>query len=307
MIATMEVRHLRYFVAVAEELNFGRAAARLHVAQPGLSQQIKNLESELGLRLFDRDKRRVRLTEAGALLLAEAYAVLGRFDECLETMRRARAGSSSAAIRIGLVSEFSRSWGSELVAEVGRRHPRYVLAVEATPSASQIRAIDAGELDLGVVRSLPSASRLPRRLLDTEPLGACLPAGHALARGPQVQPADLSGQPLLWMPRSANPEMYDQVLATLSAAGLNAESVRSGGSASASFALVAAGYGWTLACASDVTEAAEQSKLAWRPLAGVSLTAETWAVWPAGAPPEVADVLDVLTEIVPPSRRSGLQ
>jgi DNA-binding transcriptional LysR family regulator len=164
----MEVRPLRYFVAVAEELNFGRAAARLHVAQPGLSQQIKNLESELGLRLFDRNKRRVSLTEAGALLLAEAYGVLGRFDECLETMRRARTGSSSAAIRIGLVSEFSRSWGSELVAEVGRRHPQYVLTVEATPSAAQIRAIGAGELDLGVVRSVPSASTLPRRLLDAD-------------------------------------------------------------------------------------------------------------------------------------------
>jgi DNA-binding transcriptional LysR family regulator len=303
----MEVRHLRYFVAVAEELNFGRAAARLRVAQPGLSQQIKNLEAELGLRLFDRDKRRVSLTQAGALLLAEAYAVLGRFDECLETMRRARAGSSSAAIRIGLVSEFSRSWGSELVAAVGRRHPHYVLAVEATPSAAQVRAIDAGELDLGVVRSIPSASRLPRRLLDTEALGACLPASHPLARDAHVRPADLSGQPLLWMPRSANPEMYDRVLATLAAAGLSTESVRSGGSASASFALVAAGYGWSLACASDVAEAAERAKLAWRPLAGLSLTAQTWAVWPAAGAAAVADVVEVLAEIVPPSRRSGLQ
>ena len=303
----MEVRHLRYFVAVAEELNFGRAAARLHVAQPGLSQQIKNLESELGLRLFDRNKRRVSLTEAGALLLAEAYGVLGRFDECLETMRRARTGSSSAAIRIGLVSEFSRSWGSALVAEVGRRHPQYVLWVEATPSAAQIRAIDAGELDLGVVRSVPSASTLPRRLLDAEPLGACLAADHPLARNAHVRPSELSGQPLLWMPRSANPEMYDRVLAMLAAAGLSAESVRSGGSASASFALVAAGYGWTLACASDVAEAAGQSAVTWRPLAGVSLTAETWAVWSSAAPAAVADVLDVLTEIVPPSRRANLQ
>jgi DNA-binding transcriptional LysR family regulator len=303
----MEVRHLRYFVAVAEELNFGRAAARLHVAQPGLSQQIKNLEGELGLRLFDRDKRRVSLTEAGALLLAEAYPVLARFDECLETMRRARTGNSSAPIRIGLVGEFSRSWGSELVAEVGRRYPRYALAVEATPSAAQIRAIDAGELDLGVVRSVPSASRLPRRLLDSEPLGVCLPSDHRLARGEQVRPAELSGQPLLWMPRSANPEMYDRVLATLAAAGLSAESVRSGGSASASFALVAAGYGWTLACVSDMAEAAEQNNLTWRPLAGVSLTAETWAVWPAVASSAVVDVLDVLTEIVPLSRAAGLQ
>jgi DNA-binding transcriptional LysR family regulator len=297
----MEIRHLRYFVAVAEELNFGRAAARLHVAQPGLSQQIKNLEGELGLRLFDRDKRQVRLTEAGAVLLAEAYAVLRRFDECLETMRRARAGSGPATIRIGLISEFSRSWGSELVAEVGQRYPHYVLAVEATPSAAQIRAIDAGDLDLGIVRSVPSASRLPRRLLDAEPLGACLPAGHHLTRDVHVRPADLSGQPLLWMPRSANPEMYDQVLATLAAAGLRAESVQSGGSASASFALVAAGYGWTLACASDVADNAEQFAVTWRPLAGVSLIAETWAVWSAAAPPAVAEILGVLTDIVPRS------
>jgi DNA-binding transcriptional LysR family regulator len=128
-----------------------------------------------------------------------------------------------------------------------------------------------------------------------------------------VRPAELSGQPLLWMPRSANPEMYDRVLAMLAAAGLCAESVRSGGSASASFALVATGYGWTLACPSDVAEAAEQSTLTWRPLAGVSLTAETWAVWPpaaratSAASAAVADVLDVLIEIVPPSRRAGLQ
>jgi DNA-binding transcriptional LysR family regulator len=302
---TMEVRHLRYFVAVAEELNFGRAAARLHVAQPGLSQQIKSLEGELGLRLFDRDKRRVSLTEAGALLLAEAYAVLGRFDECVETMRRARTGSRPVAIRIGLVSEFSHSWGSELVAEVRRRQTTYVLAVEATPSATQIRAIEAAELDLGVVRSVPSASKLPRRLLDAEPLGACLPAGHRLAGKTAVRPAELSGLPLLWMPRSANPEMYDRVLATLAAAGLRAESVQSGGSASASFALVADGYGWTLAGVSDVAETAEQSAITWRPLAGVSLTAETWAVWSSAAPAAVADVLDVLAEIVPASRRTS--
>ena len=92
----MEIHQLQYFVAVAEELNFGRAAARLHVAQPGLRQQIKSLEAELGLRLLDRTKRSVSLTLAGALLLAEAYAVLGRFDQCLDAMRQIRAGAERA-------------------------------------------------------------------------------------------------------------------------------------------------------------------------------------------------------------------
>ncbi len=307
----MEVRHLRYFVAVAEELNFGRAAARLHVAQPGLSQQIKVLEAELGLRLFDRTKRRVGLTEAGTLLLGEAYAVLGRFDECLETMRRARAGTSPAPIRIGMFSEFSRSQGSALVAELRRRHPDYVLAVEATPSAAQVRSVETGELDLGIVRAVPSASAVARRLLDAEPLGACLPAGHRLARGGAIRPDQLTGEPLLWMPRSANPEMYDQVLVTLAAAGLKIESVQSAGTVTASFALVADGFGWTLACEADVAAAADAVAIVWQPLTGVSLTAETWAVWssaPTGsavAGSAVAQVLDVLAEMMAATRRAG--
>jgi len=125
----VEIRHLRYFVAVAEELNFGRAAARLHVAQPGLSQQIKALEAELGVRLFDRTRRRVALTEPGSMLLAEAYAVLSRFDQCLETMRQARGRSPRTAIRIGMYSEFSRMRGPALVAELRRRHPELLLTV----------------------------------------------------------------------------------------------------------------------------------------------------------------------------------
>ena len=131
----MEVRHLRYFVAVAEELNFSRAASRLHVAQPGLSQQIRVLEAELGLRLFDRTKRRVNLTAAGSLLLAEAYAVLSRFDQCLDTMRQARTGARLASVRVGMFSEFSRARGPALVAELRRRYPELLLAIEAVPSA----------------------------------------------------------------------------------------------------------------------------------------------------------------------------
>jgi DNA-binding transcriptional LysR family regulator len=299
----VEVRHLRYFVAVAEELNFGRAAARLHVAQPGLSQQIKALEAELGLRLLDRDKRRVSLTEAGSRLLAEAYAVLSRFDQCLDAMREVRDGAGRAAVRVGMFSEFSRARGPALVAELRRRHPQLLLAIEVGSSAAQALAVEGGELDLAIVRSIPSRCLVQRRLLDAEPLGACLPSGHRLARGRAVRPGRLTGQPLLWMPRSSNPEMFDQVLATLAAAGLRADSVESAGTTSATFALVAGGYGWTLACESDVAEASAAQPVAWRPLAGVDLAAETWAAWRRDAGPAVARVVDVLAEIVPAARQ----
>ena len=305
----VEIRHLRYFVAVAEELNFGKAAVRLHVAQPGLSQQIKSLESELGVRLFDRNKRRVNLTQAGSLLLAEAYAVLSRFDQCVETMRQARAGVRRAAVRMGMWGEFSRSWGPALVAEVRRRHPELLLAVEAVPSAVAVRAVEVGELDVGVVRGVPDRSTVDRRLLAREPLGACLPRAHRLARSRRIAPRRLSGEPLMWMPRSASPEFYDHVLGTLAAAGLETESVGSAGTTSATFALVAGGYGWCLTCEAEVRDAVEASALAWVPLSGVDLTAETWAVWSAQqASPLVASLLEVLSEVVPaPDRRRQLR
>ncbi len=296
----MEIRHLRYFVAVAEELNFGKAAVRLHVAQPGLSQQIRSLERELGVRLFDRNKRRVNLTEAGSLLLAEAYAVLSRFDQCVETMRQARTGVRRAAVRVGMWGEFSRSWGPALVAEVRRRHPELLLAIEAVPSAVAVRAVEVGELDLGIVRAVPERSSLDRRLLAREPLGACLPRAHRLGRFRRIAPGRLSGEPLMWMPRSASPEFYDHVLGTLAAAGLETQSVESAGTTSASFALVAEGYGWCLTCEAEVREAADAQALAWVALSGVDLTAETWAVWSTQAVgPRMSQVLEVLSDVVP--------
>jgi DNA-binding transcriptional LysR family regulator len=304
----VEIRHLRYFVAVAEELNFGKAAVRLHVAQPGLSQQIKSLEGELGVRLFDRNKRRVNLTPAGSLLLAEAYAVLSRFDQCVETMRQARTGTRRAAVRVGMWGEFSRSWGGALVAEVRRRDPELLLAVAAVPSAVAVRAVEAGELDLGVVRAVPKGSALDRRLLAREPLGACLPVAHRLARSRRIAPRRLSGEPLMWIPRSASPEFYDHVLGTLAAAGLETQWVESAGTTSASFALVAGGYGWFLACEAEVREAADAHALAWVALSGVDLTADTWAVWSAQqASPLVAQILEVLSDVVPPPGRGRPQ
>lgn len=187
-----------------------------------------------------------------------------------------------------------------MVAEVRRRHPELLLAVEAVPSAVAVRCVEVGELDLGVVRAIPKRSALDRLLLSSEPLGACLPVSHRLARSRRIAPRRLSGEPLMWMPRSASPEFYDHVLGTLAAAGLETESVESTGTTSASFALVAGGYGWSLTCEAEVREAADASALAWVALSGVDLIAETWAVWSAEASDRlVAQVVEVLSDVVP--------
>lgn len=302
----MEIRHLRYFVAVAEELNFGRAAERLHVAQPGLSQQIKALEAEIGVVLLDRDHRGVGLTEEGSLLLAEAYAVLGRFDQCVETMRQARAGARRALVRVGMFSEFSRSRTPALLAEIRRRHPEVVLAIEAVPSSAAVRAVEVGAIDLGVVRSVPERSGVMRRLLSSEPLGACLPVGHRAAAGAVVEPASLAGEQLLWMPRTSNPEFYDRVLTALREAGLEVGTVESPGTAAASMTLVASGYGWCLACRSEVASAVTELPVTWLAFDGVELVAETWAIWSRnGAGSAVAQVVDVLDELLRPPRTSS--
>ena len=239
------------------------------------------------------------LTGAGSLLLAEAYAVLSRFDQCLETMRQARAGAPRAAVRVGMFSEFSRARGSTLVAEVRRRYPELLLAVEAVPSSVAVRAVEVGEIELGIVRSVSRRSPVVRRLLGSEPLGACLPAAHPLSASRKIAPARLSGEQLMWMPRSSNLELYDEVLEILAAAGFEANSVESAGTTAATFALIADGYGWGLACQSEVAEATTDHPLAWVPLSGVELVAETWAVWSRkAANPAVAGIVEVLAAVM---------
>jgi DNA-binding transcriptional LysR family regulator len=253
------------------------------------------IEAELGVLLLDRDRRGVRLTEEGSLLLAEAYAVLGRFDRCVETMRRARVGARRVLVRVGMFSEFSRSRSPGMLAEIRRRDPDLMMAIEPMTSAAAVRGVEVGTIELGVVRSVPERSPVMRRLLASEKIGACLPADHPAAAGTVVEPGALAGEQLLWMPRVANPDYYDQVLSHLREVGLDVRTVESPGTAAASQALVASGYGWSLACRSEVTE----PTLRWLPLAGLEIVAETWAVWSRdGAGAAVGRVVEILTDLL---------
>jgi DNA-binding transcriptional LysR family regulator len=291
----VELRHLRYFVAVAEELNFGRAAARLHVAQPGLSQQIKALEAELGVYLFERTKRRVRLTEAGSMFLAEAYAALSRFDQATEAMRQFKTGARRTSVRVAMFPPCEL--GPALVTELRKRLPQVVLTIEPMQTAVQVQAVERGELELGVVRSVPEQSPILRRLLASEPLGVCLPAGHYLATRQSIPAALLSDDPMIWLGRSVNPGLYDHVLRVLEQAGLHVQAVESAGGLTASLELIADGQGWAPMCESELAEGKARA-LAWRPFDDVDLVAETWAIWTRNpSAPYITEIVETLADI----------
>lgn len=186
----MELRHLRYFVALAEELSFTRAARRLHVSQPPLSLQIAQLEQELGVRLFQRTSRRVELTLAGRTYLAEARAVL---DRVVQAGARARAiGRGDAGhIDIGLSGSHFLGPLPGLIAAHAKSHPDVSVALHEMPPALQLQALRDRRIDLSVSRTPVNDTVLSSTLLWKDPVVVALPAGHALARRRQLGLADL--------------------------------------------------------------------------------------------------------------------
>jgi DNA-binding transcriptional LysR family regulator len=214
----MELRHLRYFVAVAEELHFRRAAERLHVAQPAVSEQVRKLENELGVRLFDRTQRSVALTDAGAALLTEAYRVLRRAEAA---RLAARSASNGPGLRIGYVP-------TALLASVPRTLRRLIAAMpnlqttmEPGSGLELVDAVRASELDVAVV-SLP----VPTAGVRVTPLGeqravAVFPVGHENAVKPQVRLEQIAPERIVVLPRDTDRPFYDSVLAACCAAGIS--------------------------------------------------------------------------------------
>ncbi|MFF4840251.1 LysR family transcriptional regulator [Streptomyces collinus] len=239
----MELRQLTYFVAVAEELHFGRAAGRLHIVQSAVSQQIQRLERELGAELFDRSPRRVRLTAAGERLLPEARAVLTAAE-------RARAAvAPPAGLRIGT----STGLGAHLdrvLAAFTAREPDVPVELFSLPAGERLAGVAAGRLDAAFVRAAeppPGVRVLP---LWPDPLVAALPATHPLAARPEVALADLAGLPLALTPRRNNPALVDLLLGACRAAGFEPRPGPVGGSLQDTLATIGSRPLWTVVFAS---------------------------------------------------------
>ncbi|MDX2242588.1 MAG: LysR family transcriptional regulator [Leptolyngbyaceae cyanobacterium bins.302] len=216
----MELRHLHYFLAVAEELNFSRAADRLHMAQPPLSQQIRQLEAELGFQLFHRTKRRVALTEAGQVFLTEARQVLQALDHAIEKGRQASRGEVGQ-LAIGFVSSTAYNILPSVLQAFRRQVPGVILELQELTTREQVQAVLGGKLDIGFVRPPVEEPELDAIVIFQEPLMVALPESHRLRGVVQVSVKSLAQEAFILFPRIVAPGLHDQILSVCLQAGFN--------------------------------------------------------------------------------------
>ena len=238
-----ELRHLRYFVAVAEERHFGRAAERLHMAQPPLSQAVRQLEAELGVDLLHRTTRRVDLTDAGAAYLARARSILAETDEAGHEARRVAAGTVGH-LAIGCVGSATYSLLPALSRHLAAELPGVDFAFRGEMLApDQVEALRSGEIDVALLRP-PAADRsLTVSQLRRDRLVVALPSEHPLARRRQVRVSDLGEVDLIVHSADRRSVMYDVVVGLLRDAGLDPRVRHEVGETSTLVTLVAGGLG----------------------------------------------------------------
>lgn len=210
----MELRQLRSFVVLAEELHFRRAADRLHIAQPSLSQQLRRLEGTLGVRLLERDRRRVALTPAGAALLPEARAVLAAADHAA-SVARATAAGERGRLRLNLTRSLTGGLAGEIVERFRAQHPGVQLELDVGTSTLNAVALRDDLIDAAFVRPPLLDDGLEVLDLGREPMVCVLPTRHRLARRRTVRPPDVRGEPLVWWPEGHAPAPWRDMLAEL--------------------------------------------------------------------------------------------
>ncbi|MEV0641295.1 LysR family transcriptional regulator [Streptomyces sp. NPDC050619] len=279
----MELRQLTYFVTVAEELHFGRAAEHLHIVQSAVSQQIRRLERELGAELFDRSSRHVRLTAAGERLLPEARAVLAAAE-------RARAAvAPPPGLRIGTSTGLGEHL-DRVLAAFARHAPDVPVELFSLPAAERLARIADGRLDAAFVRAVeprPGVRVLP---LWPDPLVAALPATHPLAGRPEVGIEELAGLPLILTERRNNPALVDLVVGACHGAGFEPLPGPVSGSLQDTLATIGTRPLWTVVYASHA-RVLHSSRVAFVPFRAPGLALSTGLAVRASAPPPYLDTL----------------
>jgi len=272
----MDMRHLRCFVAVAEELHFGRAAQRLHLTQPPVSLAIKELEQELGVSLLERTSRRIALTRAGEDALHDARAVLA----ASETMqRRARDGAEglTGSLSIGFISLPAYTFLPAMLKRFTEDYPRAKLALREGTTDQIVHDVEGGGLDLGMVFRAPDLpATLSSRLVQTEPLVIALPSTHPLASRRRVPLEKLAQERFLGFERHQGPLMFDAIVATCMRHGFSPR-LFPARQMHTIVSLVSGGVGVALVPGS--VQALHREGVVYREMQGEKTVVETVAVW----------------------------
>ena len=241
----MDIRDLRYFLGVAEELNFTRAAARLNISQPPLSQRIRQLEDELGIKLFHRTKRQVQLTEAGTAFVEQARLVLAQLEHAAQVVIGTAKGETGKLV-IGTVTTTDSGFYAllvEFLRAFSRRHPNVRLALRTLPVAQQLEGLRNGRIQVGFITLPAHDDNLIIEEVRQETLALALPEHHKLARMKRVPWRALTAEPLIVPARALAPGYYDSVMTHFQNMGASPNIAHEADGIYTTLALIAAGAG----------------------------------------------------------------
>jgi DNA-binding transcriptional LysR family regulator len=238
----MELTHLKYFVTVAEELHFGRAAKRLHIAQPPLSQQIMKLEDELEVKLFNRTSRRVTLTDAGGLFLKEARAILEQAETAARKIQELSLGNTGS-LALGFSEPAINTFLSSAIKIYSKKYPKVKLLLYELETSDQLKALRTRKIDLGILRPFEhDLTGLKSKLLFSEKYLAAVPAQMAINKE-SINLIDLADHSFIMFPRSTHPALYDKLLQCCINAGFTPNISQEAVGKHTTLALVEAGLG----------------------------------------------------------------
>ena len=276
-MSIIETRKLQQFIVLAEELNFHRAAERLHMAQPPLSAAIRQLEDSLGVRLFERSKSFVRITPAGTVFLREAYRVISALENATRLVQHASAGVVGN-LRISFVPSAGYAYIPTVIKSFVRRYPQIEIHLDEGVTAEVLLAVEAGDAHVGFVRQAPGrGSELHQFMCQEEPLCAVLPADHPLSSGDDVALADLRDEDFIVILGMRAPGFRSAAIDACQAVGFTPRIRHEAATISTMIGLVAEGLG--VALIHQSADRLQHPKARFLKLIDCSVTIELLAVW----------------------------
>ncbi len=294
----MELTHLRYFIAVAEDLHFGRAAKRMHISQPPLSQSIRRLEEELGTSLFNRTSRKVELTSVGNLFLEEARAIVCRADNSVKTMHQYAAGSKGS-LRLGFNEPAINTFLSGAVREFIKKYPEVKLSLMELETGEQLKALTDRRIHLGIMRPFNcDLGALESKLLLREDYLLALPNGHRFCKRDGIDLSLLKNEKFIMFPKAIQPALFECLNQCFQKHGFTPDIVQEAVTKQTTLALVESGLG--IALVPESSRRLSPPGVVFKSIIGKLPSVDIYAVWQRGDnEPIVSSFLKIIPSAIP--------